>query len=242
MQRKVFLLVTVLMLLCFSAAAQEESTPSSSTDYSIAAIVNGEIITQDTLATSAQLVQIFQVIIQEFPALGQSLFATPEGDALLYAYQLGVLDTIISSRLVIQQAEHHDIAPDEKELEEQVEEQLNQIIEQNQLTIEQIEAILSEQGSSLDEYRQMVRESFAEQSMAEDLYTLITQPVAISSEEISAYYQDHEEEFAEEDGSISPLDEVREQIHEDLLENAQADAWNTWFDDVKDRAEIEIFF
>ena len=138
MQRKVFLLVTVLMLLCFSAGAQEESTPSSSTDYSIAAIVNGEIITQDTLAASAQLVQIFQVIIQEFPAFGQTLFTTPEGDALLYTYQLGILDTIISGRLVIQQAEQHDIAPDEKELEEQVEEQLNQIMEQNQLTIEQI--------------------------------------------------------------------------------------------------------
>ena len=236
------MLVTVLILLCFSTAAQEESTPSFSTDYSIAAIVNGEIITQDTLATSAQLVQIFQVIIQEFPIFGQTLFTTPEGDALLYAYQLGILDTIISSRLVIQQAEQHDIVPDEKELEEQVEEQLNQIIEQNQLTIEQIEAILSEQGSSLDEYRQMMRESFAEQTMAQDLYTLITQSVAISSEEISTYYQDHEEEFTAEDGSISPLDEVREQIHEDLLENAQANAWNTWFDDVKDKAEIEILF
>lgn len=242
MQRKVFLLVTVLMLLCFITAAQEESTPSSSTDYAIAAIVTGEIITQDTLAASAQLVQIFQLIIQEFPIFGQTLFTTPEGDALLYAYQLGILDTIITSRLVIQQAKQHDIAPDEKKVEEQVKEQLNQIIEQNQLTIEQIEAILSEQGSSLDEYRQMMRESFAEQSMAQDLYTLITQPVVISSEQISAYYQDHEEEFAAEDGSISPLDEVREQIHEDLLENAQANAWNTWFDDVKDKAEIEILF
>jgi hypothetical protein len=87
LQRKVFLLVTVLMLLCFITAAQEESTPSSSTDYTIAAIVNGEIITQDTLAASAQLVQIFQVIIQEFPIFGQTLFTTPEGDALLYAYQ-----------------------------------------------------------------------------------------------------------------------------------------------------------
>lgn len=56
----------------------------------------------------------------------------------------------------------------------------------------------------------MMRESFAEQSMAQDLYTLITQPVAISSEEIFTYYQDHEEEFAAEDGSISPLDEVSE--------------------------------
>jgi len=242
LQRKVFLLITVLMLLSFSVVAQQESTPSSSTDNSIAAIVNGEIITKDALATSAQLTQIFQTIIQQFPSFGQILLTTPEGDALLRAYQLSVLDMMISSRLLIQQAEKHGITPDEKELEQQVEEQLNQIIEQNQLTIEEIEAILAQQGSSLDEYKEKIRKSFAEQSMAQDLHASITQPVTISSEETSTYYQGHKEEFTQEDGSISPLDEVREQIHEDLLENAQADVWNTWFSDVRDKADIEILF
>jgi len=230
------------MFLCLGAVAQQESTPGSSADQSIAAIVNGEIITAEVLATSAQLIQIFQTIIQQFPPFGEILLTTEEGDALLHTYQLSVLDTMIDSRLVIQQAEEYDITPDEKAIEQQIEEQFNQIIEQNQLTIEEIEAILVQQGSSLDEYREKMGKSFAEQSMMQDLHTLIIQPASIDSEETLAYYEEHEEEFTAEDGSISPLDKVREQIYDSLLENAQADLWNTWFNDVRDKADIEILF
>lgn len=235
-----FFLVSVSSIaIAQSTSTQDETQTGSET---IAALVNGEIITKDELAAAAGLNSIFQVLLTQFLHFGQVLLSTPEGDAFLRAYQLDVLHQMIDSRLLVQKAIEEAIEVDEATVEERVEGQLDQIMEQNQLTLEEIDGILKQQGSSLEEYKERLRTSFREQLLVQGLHEKIVQDTAVSDEEIAAYYEEHGDEFASEDESIPPLTEVEDQIREKLLPKIEADTWEAWFSEAREEAKIGILF
>jgi parvulin-like peptidyl-prolyl isomerase len=234
-----FLVLVSSIAIAQGASTQDETQTGSET---IAAVVNGEVINKDELATAAGLNSIFQVLFTQFLHFGQVLLSTPEGEAFLRAYQLDVLHQIIDSRLLVQKAIEEEIEVDEATVEERVEGQLDQIMEQNQLTLEEIDGILKQQGSSLDEYKERLRTFFREQLLVQGLHEKIVQDTAVSDEEIATYYEEHGDEFALEDGSIPPLTEVQDQIRKKLLSKIGADTWEAWFSEAKEEAEIRILF
>ena len=235
-----FFLVSVSSIaIAQSTSTQDETQTGSET---IAALVNGEIITKDELAAAAGLNSIFQVLLTQFLHFGQVLLSTPEGDAFLRVYQLDVLHQMIDSRLLVQKAIEEAIDVDEATVEERVEGQLDQIMEQNQLTLEEIDGILKQQGSSSEEYKERLRTSFREQLLVQGLHEKIVQDTAVSDEEIAAYYEEHGDEFASEDESIPPLVEVEDQIREKLLPKIEADTWEAWFSEAREEAKIGILF
>lgn len=244
MKQTLILLLTGVFLVCSIAAAQSASNQDETQTgpETIAALVNEEVITQAQLTAAAGLNKIFQVVFTQLPQnFGKILLSTPEGAAFLDRYQREVLEQMINSRLLVQQAITQEIKVDEAKVEEQVEGQLDQIMEQNQLTLEQVDDILKQQGSSLDEYKEKLGKSFREQLLVQGLYEEITQNATVSDEEVAAYYKEHESEFASEEGSIPPLADVQDQIRETILPKAQAQLWEAWFAKMKEEANIEIF-
>jgi len=206
-------------------------------------VVNAETITEDTLSAVAALNQIFEVVFTQFPqSFGQALLSTPEGTAFLDRYQRDVLDQLIDSRLLVQQAKELPIAVDESNVTEQVEGRLDQIMQQNQLTLDQIADILEQQGSSLDEYRENLASTVREQLMVQGLQEEIVQDATVTDEQIKSYYDEHTSEYTDTDGTITPLEDVRDKIYDTLLQQAQSDLWNAWFTKVKDEADIQILF
>ncbi len=241
MSRKILCLLIVLSILCVGAIAQEEST-SNSQDGSIAATVNGEVITKQSLMSAAQLTQIFQTLIGQFPVFGQVLLQTEDGRTFLDSYQRNILDQMINSRLSVQLAKEHEIQVEEKTINEQVQDQLDQIKEQNQMTIEDISNALQQQGSSLEEYKTMLATNIREQLLVQGLREDITAQASVSEESIQSYYSENKDQFASEDATVSPLSEVTDQIYTSLLQQAQSNMWNEWFENAKAEADIEILF
>ncbi len=244
--RRTFLFLLV-GLLFFPSIALSQDTSTLAEDQSgpetIAAVVNGETITKDTLTAAAALNQIFQVVFTQLPqSFGGALLSTPEGTAFLDRYQRDVLDQLIDSRLLVQQAKEREIEVDESNVTEQVEGRLDQIMQQNQLTLDQMADILEQQGSSLDEYKENLGSSFREQLMVQSLQDEIVQDASATDEEIKTYYDEHKSEYTDADGTISPLEDVRDKIYDTLLQEAQSDLWNAWFAKVKDEADIQILF
>jgi len=114
----------------------------------ITAIVNGEIITKETLSTPAGLNQIFQVVFTKLPqGFGTALLSSPEGTAFLDRYQRNVFGQLIDSRLLVQLAKERGIEVDESKASEQIESHVDQIMQQNQLALDKIDGILRQQGS-----------------------------------------------------------------------------------------------
>lgn len=230
---------TTLLLILVSLAAWAQ-LGEVQTD-SIAAAVNGEVITRSDLEAVAGLSQLFQVLFTQFSRFGQVLYSTPEGEALLRVYQLDVLEQLIDNQLLVQQAAAHNIEVDPAVVEEQVSVYLFQIMEQNQITMDQLSAALEQQGSSLEIYKEILAASYLQRNQIQNLYDVITQTVEVDEDAIVFYYEEHTHDFAREDGSIPPLEEVKDQIGETLRSDAQSTVWKMWFNHVKEKADIEIF-
>ena len=244
--KKVSLLLLVgVLLTSLLAFSQGASTPANTQTPSstIAATVNGEQITMATLERVAAISKIFQTVFSQLPqAFGQTLLSTPEGKAFLDRYQKDVLDQIIDSRLMVQKAKELGMKADESKVTEQVQARLNQIMQQNKLTIDQIDAALKKQGSSLEDYKTRLANSIREQLMVQALQQSIIADVKVSGDDVSSYYEAHKKDYTASDGTIKPLADVSTSIHDTLLRTAQAKKWNDWFKKVKDSADIKILF
>jgi len=244
--KKVSLLLLVgLLLTSLLALSQGTSTPADTQTPSstIAATVNGEQITIATLENAAAISQIFQVVFSQLPqAFGQTLLSTPEGTAFLDRYQRDVLNQIIDSRIMVQQAVALGMEADESQVADNVQSRLDQIMQQNQMTVEQIDAALQQQGSSLEDYKTRLAQSIREQLMVQALQQSVIADVSVSDADVQAYYDAHQADYTNADGTIKPLSDVSANIHDNLLKNAQRDRWSQWFKDVKASADIQISF
>jgi len=232
-------ILALLVLLALSVSAFSQNAPQTASQ-SIAAIVNGEVITKETLNNAAQLNQIIQSLFNSHYLFVKVLFTTEEGKSFIDRYQRAVLDQLIDNRLLVQQAKALKIPVDESKLDQQVTDRLNQIMQQNQLTLDQIDSILKQRGSSLEEYKANLRENLREQLLVQGLHDRIVGDAQVSEDEITAYYNDHQKDFTDDKGNVSPLSEVHDKIQNTLLSQAQNKIWNDWFDKVKAQADIEI--
>lgn len=230
---------TTLLLILASLATWGQ--PGEMQTDSIAAVVNGEVITRSDLEAVAGLSQLFQVLFTQFLRFGQVLYSTPEGEALLRVYQLDVLEQLIDNELLIQQATAHHIEVDPAVVEEQVSAHLSQVMEQNQITMDQLSAALEEQGSSLEAYKERLAASYHQRNQVQILYDEITQTAEVDEDAVLFYYEEHTYDFAGKDGSVTPFEEVKDQIWETLRSDAQSNVWKMWFNRVKEEAEIEVF-
>ena len=244
--KKISLLLLVgLTLTSLLAFAQGTSTPTDTQTQSVklAAVVNGEQITMATLEGAAGISQIFQTVFSKLPqAFGQTLLSTPEGKAFLDRYQRDVLDKIIDSRLMVQQAKALGMKADESKVTDQIKSRLDQIMQQNQMTMDQIDSALKQQGSSLEDYKARLGQSIREQLMVQALQEQVTADIAVSDADVQAYYDAHQTDYTNADGTVKPLSDVSASIHDNLLNKAKGDRWNSWFKDVKASADIKILF
>ncbi len=205
-----------------------------------AAVVNGEEITRQELQAAADLNQIVFGIYQQFPAFAQTLLATEEGEALLERYERDVLDELIGRRLQRQAAEQRGITPDEDEVQDWVDQTLENIKQQNQLTHDELVAALAQQGTSLEEFREEIAVDVREHLVGEALKEEVIADVRVSQEEALEYYNEHPDQFRDEEGELLPFEEVEETIAEELVARAQESAWQEWLTELHEQADITI--
>lgn len=236
--KRVTILALVLVVIA-GGIVLAQSAPQT-VSQTVAAIVNGEVITKATLNSASQLNQIIQSLFSQHYLFVEVMFTTKEGKAFIDRYQRAVLDQLINDRLLVQQATVLKIPVDDNKVDQQVTNRLNQIMQQNNLTLDQIDSILQKQGSSLAEYKAKLRKSFREQLLVQGLHDRIVGDATVSEDEISAYYTAHQKDYTDDKGNVTPLAQVHDKIHATLLKQAQDKIWNDWFAKVKAQAKIEI--
>ncbi|MEA3356583.1 MAG: SurA N-terminal domain-containing protein [Candidatus Bipolaricaulota bacterium] len=207
MKRTLILLLAGVMLFTFTAISQTD-TETDQDQEGVVAVVNGEEITEDSLNAAAGISQILQTLYTGHPLFAQLLFTSSEGEAFLDLYQQEILDQLIDSRLLVQMAEQEEIEVEAATLDAKVEDQLNQIMEQNQLTLDQIKEILSQQDSSLDEFKDKIRSNFRENLLVEGLRDKIVAEASVSEAEVNTYYEENQDRYTDEDGNLQPLAEI----------------------------------
>lgn len=167
--------LSLLMLFCFAAPAF--SAQSQNTVNKIAAVVNGEMVSLHEL----------RVISSQSLAEKGIKPGSPEAEKV----QREVLDTIINSILIRQDAKRFNVTVSEAEVRDEME----KIISGSGATQAQFEAELKRQHMTKAQYEERLRNSLLRQRMS--MY-MIDRKIFVTREEIADYYAKNPSEFAGE--------------------------------------------
>ena len=99
-----------------------------------------------------------------------------------------VLDRIIEQRLQVQQAERLGVAVSERELDEAVAD----VIAKNNISPDQLDALLGREGLTMDQYRQKLKDQIVRRRIFN--FEVISR-VQLSDADVRDYYREHAQEF-----------------------------------------------
>lgn len=233
---KRFLAIVLVFLPLIALAQPADDTPQ------VVAKVNGEEITKAQLDRLTNISGIVFSLYRQYPRFAQVLLTTDEGKALLRAYERSVLDSLINWRLLVQEAHKRGLTVPEDELASEVEKTLQGIMERNQLTEAQLADILKAQrGQTLEEFRNQIKTELEEKMLVDLLKDAVTAEVSVSEDEITSYYEEHKDSFADSEGNVKNLDEVKEDILTALMNEKKDSRWRSFLKDLREQAEVEIY-
>lgn len=158
-------------------AAQPEG-PESIVVNRIAAVVNGEIIT---------LHELRQHSAGEFMRMGVNP-RDPASRATVNQVMSQVLSAMIDDILLRQEAERLKIKVSETEIDNE----LNKMVQRNQTSLREFEARVAAQGGTMAMVKERIRNNLLSQRI---IGIQIARKIMVTSEEVSAYYEQHKNEF-----------------------------------------------
>jgi peptidyl-prolyl cis-trans isomerase SurA len=157
--------VVSLTVMALAQAAPEELGPDAVLVDRIAAVVNDDIIT-----------------LSEVRSAADPLAESGWDRARIRRLYEDVLENLIAQALLDQQLEESNVEVGDTELNRAIQ----RIMEQNRLTPEQLEAAVQNEGLTMDEYREQVREDLRRQQ----LFQLnVNQRIQVSERDIREEYE-----------------------------------------------------
>lgn len=204
------------------------------------AVVNGEEISRETLQQRTNLYSIVLTIYQQFPSFAETLLLTDEGRAFQRRYERDTLEQLILRSLQLQEARKRDVHIDEERLTSRVDGILGDIMLQNQLTEDELIEVLAQQGRTLEGFREEITANVREDLLIDGLYGIVIGEITVDDASIEAYYADNKDSFQDDDGNIQPLSDVREEIHDRLLQRARRDHWDAWLKTLREEADVTV--
>ena len=154
-------------------------------------------------------------------------------------FRLSILNSIIEERLLHLESQERDINVEVGE--EEVEEAVNQVLEQNQLSMEELEEIMANQGFTIEDFRDSIRASIQQQNLVEATIADIQGEVDVDDdlvdEKLSENYSQEEiDEMTDEE-----LETNKNEIRDNLIAELEEEKFEEWLDEARNDAEIEIY-
>src|SRR6056297_555531 len=190
-----FALLLIIPLLTVNVMAQDSNSDSSSQKTEVVATVNEEEITRTELQKAAGTQQLIMQIAQTNQQFAQLLYSSEAGQELLEEFNKTKLEEVINNTLLQQAAADSDVELTEKEKNEMFNKQVAQIKQQNNLTDEQFESALSEQGiESMEQYKKMFLEN-ENLKIQKFIQEKVLSNVEVSDEEAKEFYNNNSQRY-----------------------------------------------
>ena len=154
-----------------------------------------------------------------------------EGPLASEDWQDQVLESLVDDQLIQAEAERRAILVTAQELADSVQEVVGMFP-----SLTDYETWLRSQGMDQDE----VERRLELQLLSARVYEAVTADVEVSEEQVRAYYAANPGEFATGDGDATPFGDVRSEIESRLLGQAKDAAFNSWLDEQRSAADVEI--
>lgn len=204
------------------------------------AYVNGEPVTREELDRATALGEILFAVSQQFPTFAHSLLLTEEGKAFLSRYERDVLEKLVLGKIQLQEARVRGLPVDEAEIERKTKATLKQIFLYYRMSESEYAAYLLSQGDSLDRLRDDIARQHREKLLIAALKAALVAEIAVSEDEISAYYDEDPERFVDEGGKPLPYNAVRDRIAALLRQEKGEAVWQAWLSQARAQAQVEI--
>mgnify|MGYP006284858669 CR=1 FL=1 len=210
---------------------QSGGQPSGNQAPSVIAEVNGMEISQQ---------EYFSLLQQQAP---QSNLSSSQ----IIPFRYNVLDALIERKLILSQAEILDVNVEISESE--IDENYNNILEQNDMTDQELADNLAEQGYTIGQLREDIKSSLEDTKTIRQTIDQGVGEIEVTEEEIEELYaerypanNDTENNNGESDQADEnpDLSEVREELETEIHKQKRNQALNTWLSELKNEAEITI--
>lgn len=167
-------IITIITIAFFTLNSPETVPGNETVEIMVLATINGEEITDAEI----------DLILSRIPPQNRAQFTRES-----------LVDQLINEKLLLQEANSKELTADETEIEEF----LQLILATNQITLEQLEAKLLEQGLTVDELNKEIQKQII-------LTKLVNQEVEIENitdEELEAYYDVNIQSFVKSSESVN---------------------------------------
>lgn len=233
----IFSLALLMITPALVVSAQNDGGSSGSQNQTtVLATVNGAEITQQELSQSAQVYPIIMTLSRQYRTFGQFLMSSESGQNFLDEYRKQVLDNLIDQKIQQQKIEELGI----EVTDEEVQGEIDTIIENNkQFKDEKAldDYLKNNQNMSLDDFKSRMKQSLRSQKLRDE----VTGDVSVTDEEISSYYEQNKQSFTDDKGNVKPLEDVRSQIKNTLMNQKTSQAFSSWLEQARKEAEVEKF-
>jgi len=145
-------------------------------------------------------------------------------------FRLNVLNSMIERQLILEQADEMDIKA--QVTDKDVEEKIEGILKNNDLTREELNNRLKDQNSSLDQFKKDLKKSMETNNKIQQTVATTYNKVEVTEEEIKKEYEKSNKE--------KDLAQVKDELKKQILNDKQNKAFNNWLENVKAESNIAI--
>ena len=149
-------------------------------------------------------------------------------------FRLNVLKSMIEREILLSEAENQNISVEISDQE--VEDRIDEILNQNDLTQEELESNLESQDYTYEQFKTDIRESMRNSEKINKVKQTTYNNINVSDEEIQQAYQ---ERYGDSEDKPE-LEEVRSDIKDSLLSSKQSKAYQNWLENQKAQANVTI--
>ncbi|MBU9723997.1 MULTISPECIES: SurA N-terminal domain-containing protein [Bacillaceae] len=219
LRKNFFIVFFVAAIFTLVACGGNDEGEQNSADGEAAAIVNGEEIPLDFLEQQVDSMRQF------YSQQGIDL-DSDEYEETLQEIRMDLLNDIVREKVLVQEADRHDIEPTEEEIDMAVE----QMLVEYDTTEEELQSAMEEQGYSDEMFRQEVKDQLKIQKLT-DLDHLDFEDFDVTEENLRAYYDEIIAQYGEEIGEYDEL----------LVELEASYVWDSYVQQLMEDAEVEIY-
>ncbi|MDZ7672134.1 MAG: SurA N-terminal domain-containing protein [Halanaerobiales bacterium] len=149
-------------------------------------------------------------------------------------FRLNVLNSMIEREILLNEADNMGLVVEVSD--EDVENNIDQILEENDLTEEELINNLENQDYTYDQFKEDIRESMVNSEKISQVRESTYSNIEVTEEEIQNTYENRYEDSEEK----PKLEEVRSDIKETLLSQKQNQTYQNWLENKKAEANVTI--
>ncbi len=150
-------------------------------------------------------------------------------------FRLNVLNSMIEREIILQEAEKMNI--NAEITNEELEETIDMILEQNDMSEEELKSNLEEQGYNMEQFREDIRMSLLNEEKIQKTVEEIQGDVSVSDEEIK---EEYEEQNDGEEAAGDDFEEKKDEIKKQVEQEKKNEVFTQWMEEKRDKSEIEI--